>query len=206
MPDVINANAIRLAMSGQMGEYGLVDEGLQEILDLCLGCKGCKAECPSSVDLAKLKGEVQQQYYDVHGSRLRDRLVAAAPVNGKRFSGSKAPWINGLQKTAWFRASVEKLTGFDRRRELPAYAKQTFQTWFAKHPPLAAPRKVALFADTFTNYHEPDVGIAATRLLESCFYEVVLAPAGCCQRTRISKGFLKKARQSEILPHKHYRS
>ena len=187
------ANAIRLAMSGQMGARGLADEGLHSILDLCLGCKGCKTECPSSVDLAKLKGEVQQKYYDVHGSKLRDRLVAGAPVNGKRFSGSCAPFINGLQKTAWFRASIEKMTGFDRRRALPSYAKQTFQSWFAKHPPLAAPRKVALFADTFTNYHEPDVGIAATRLLESCFYEVVLAPLGCCQRTRISQGFLRDA-------------
>jgi FAD/FMN-containing dehydrogenase/Fe-S oxidoreductase len=192
------ANALRLAMSGQMGPDGLLDPGLYEVMDLCIGCKGCKAECPSSVDLAKLKGEFLQLYHDDHGVKLSDKLTANAPVSSARIAGWKAPVVNRIQQTTMFRKGLELIAGFDARRTLPSFARRPFHRWFATHPPLASSRKVVLFADTFSNYHEPEVGIAATRLLESCFYEVILAPLGCCQRTRISQGFLRDAKKEGL--------
>ncbi|MFT7511063.1 MAG: FAD/FMN-containing dehydrogenase/Fe-S oxidoreductase [Candidatus Omnitrophota bacterium] len=192
------ANALRLAMSGQMGADGLLDPGLYEVMDLCLGCKGCKAECPSSVDLAKLKVEFLQLYHDDHGATLPDKLTANAARSAARIAGWKAPVVNRVQRSLLFRKGLEQIAGFDARRILPSYAREPFHRWFARHPPLVAPRKVVLFADTFTNYHEPELGIAATRLLESCYYEVVLAPVSCCQRTRISQGFLRDAKKAGL--------
>jgi FAD/FMN-containing dehydrogenase/Fe-S oxidoreductase len=190
------ANALRLAMTGQLGPEGLTSTEVFDVLDLCLSCKACKAECPSSVDMARLKSEFLRQYHDAHGVPLREKLIAASPRMAARIAGWKAPVFNRLQRTFLFRWALERLAGFDRRRTPPAYATLPLAKWFDRRPqPAPRPsRKVVLFDDTYMSFHETSVGISAVELLESCGYEVVLARAGCCQRPRISHGFLREAR------------
>ncbi|MGD1891251.1 MAG: (Fe-S)-binding protein, partial [Cyclobacteriaceae bacterium] len=194
------ANALRLAMSGQLDEEGITSHRLREVLDLCLSCKACKSECPSNVDMAKLKSEVSQRYYDKHGASLRDKMIRRSSDVAQQFSGKMAGVLNKIQQSSWLRAGLEKVAGFDRKRILPEYASETFAQWFAKNaqPPKPGAPKVALFADTYLNYHEPQVGIAAYQLLADCGYEVLLAEAGCCQRPKISHGFLREAKQEGL--------
>ncbi len=190
------ANALRLAMSGQLGPEGLSRTDVFEVLDLCLSCKACKSECPSSVDMARLKSEFLRRYHDVHGATLREKIIAASPRMATRIAGWKAPLFNRLQRTFLFRWALERLIGFDRRRTPPAYASIPLATWFARRskPAGGSSNTVVLFDDTYMSYHETSVGVSAVELLESCGYEVVLAQAGCCQRPRISHGFLREAR------------
>ncbi|RMG22745.1 MAG: FAD-binding oxidoreductase [Bacteroidetes bacterium] len=194
------ANALRLAISGQLDAEGLSSPRLREVLDLCLSCKACKAECPSNVDMAKLKSEVAQLYYDRHGPGLRDRLVGQAAQSARRFAGRMAGLVNRIQATGWFRKSLENMAGIDARRVLPSYAAQPFVRWFAGRtaPQQSGRPRVALFADTYLNYHEPQIGRAAVALLEACGYEVLLAAVGCCQRPKISHGFLRAAKQAGL--------
>ena len=191
------ANALRLAMSGQMGESGMYSKGLYEILDLCLSCKACKAECPSNVDMAKLKGDFLQAYHDRNGTTLLDRMTAATPEMARWFCGALAPMVNAVQHSRMFRAMLEKTAGVDRRRKLPAYARQSLSSWISRRRDHAASggAKVVLFADTFTNYFEPEIGRSAVELLEACGFTVQVFDGGCCQRPRISKGFLRDARE-----------
>lgn len=187
------ANALRLALSGQLDHNGLAGERLHEVLDLCLSCKACKSECPSNVDMARLKGEVSQAYFDKHGTTLRDRLVRDSSDMARRWSGRMASVVNGVQKV--MRPLISRTAGFAPNRELPLYASETFAGWFSKNAKPSKGPTVALFADTYLNYHEPHIGRAAYELLTSCGYNVVLADVGCCQRPRISHGFLKEAKK-----------
>lgn len=191
------ANALRLAMSGQLGEQGLLDDRLHEALDLCLSCKACKSECPSNVDMAKLKSEVWQKRFEQFGLSLRDRFIRDSAKMAGRFSGALAPLVNRLQKTWLFKEGLEKFAGIAKQRTLPDYTGQTFVDWFHKNYQ-ADPnndRRVVLYVDTYLNYHEPQIGRAATKLLQACGYEVILANVGCCQRPKISHGFLKEAKR-----------
>jgi len=191
------ANALRMAMSGQLNGGGLTSKRLHEVLDLCLSCKACKSECPSNVDMAKMKSDVLQMYYDKHGASLRDRLIRDSSSMAARFSGALAGIVNVVQRTKLFRSLVERFAGFDARRTLPEYARQPFYRWFEKHGSgkVGVGKKVVLFADTYLNFHEPSIGISAVELLEGCGYEVILANVGCCQRPRISHGFLREAKR-----------
>jgi len=191
------ANALRLAMSGQLGEAGLTHPRLKEVMELCISCKACKSECPSNVDMAKLKAEVQQLHYDTHGATLRDRMIKAAPRAAARLSGIFAPLINFIQGSRPFRYLLEQLVGFDARRKLPTYTQRTFIQWYNKQKHTTHDLKqvdVVLFVDTYTNYYEPQVGQAAYRLLHDCGYRVAVAAVGCCQRPLISHGFLREAK------------
>ena len=190
------ANVLRLGMSGQL-KNGLANEAIIDALDLCLSCKACKSECPSNVDMGKLKGEIWQKKYDEKGIPVRDRLVRDSPKMAAMFSGKLAAAVNRIQKTKTFRSIVEKIAGIEKERILPEYAPQPFYKWFAKNysTKREANKKVVLFADTYLNFHEPNIGIAATHLLQSLGYEVILANVGCCQRTKISHGFLRDAKK-----------
>ncbi|RMF31522.1 MAG: hypothetical protein D6765_01625 [Bacteroidetes bacterium] len=190
------ANLLRLAMAGRL-PGGLTHPRLHEALDLCLSCKACKSECPSNVDMAKLKGEVWQLRYESRGIPLRDRLVGASPALARTLCGPLAPVANALQRSAPFRLAQERLLGLHRRRSLPPYARRSFVDWFARRPrPDFEPQgQVVLFADTYLNYHEPHIGRAAVRLLEACGFEVLVADVGCCQRPRLSHGFLHQAKK-----------
>lgn len=211
------ANALRLAMTGQLGPSGMTGNRLYQVLDLCLGCKACKSECPSEVDMAKLKSEFLQRYMDAHGGRPRDRLIARAPRWASRLSGALATLVNAIQASELFRRTVQSELGFHFKRTLPSYASETFPSWFERRHPGgpsssveasvrarsegrsrrdgsgAEDRRVVLFDDTYMNHHQPRIGRAAVELLESCGYDVFLAGAGCCQRPRLSRGFLREA-------------
>jgi FAD/FMN-containing dehydrogenase/Fe-S oxidoreductase len=191
------ANALRLAMSGQLGDAGLADRGLKDVLDLCVSCKACKAECPSSVDMARLKSEVLQMYYDSSGIPGRDKMVRSSAEMARRFSGPWAPLINKIQRTGIAKATVKRLFQFDTRRKLPEYTSQTLASWYRKRKNLHRNdrKQVILLADTYVNYHQPQIGKAAIRLLESMGFYVLLAEIGCCQRPRISHGFLRLAKK-----------
>ena len=192
------ANALRLAMTGQLGPDGSTGKRLYEVMDLCLSCKGCKSECPSNVDLARLKSEFLQKYHDKHGVPMREKIIAGSPAMASKLSGWPAMVVNLVQKTWLFRKILEKIAGFDSRRELPPYAPKPLAKWFDQRGRSngKSDKKVVLFDDTYMNYHETEVGISAVELLESCGYEVILAKAGCCQRPKISHGFLRDAKQA----------
>ncbi|MDN5216051.1 FAD-linked oxidase C-terminal domain-containing protein [Fulvivirgaceae bacterium BMA12] len=191
------ANALRMAMSNQLDDNGLASERLHEVMDLCLSCKACKSECPSNVDMAKMKSDTLQLYYDHHGTTLRDRLIRDSAKMAANMGGWKGAIVNFVQDTGLFRLLFEKTTKFDKRRKLPAYAREPFFRWAAKNVNGSnkGHKKVVLFADTYLNFHEPAVGKAALHLLDACGYEVIIANVGCCQRPKISHGFLREARK-----------
>jgi len=192
------ANALRAALTGAISTEHFTTPRLKEVFDLCLACKGCKAECPSNVDVAKLKYEFLSHYYDEHGTPLSVRLFARPDILGKL--GSRlAGLTNALLKNTAVRRMIEMIFGIDRRRILPLYAPQNFPRWFEKHqrrPERGGGhhKKIVLFNDTFINYHEPEIGEAAMQVLEWLGYDVILANAGCCMRPAISNGLLKMAR------------
>lgn len=191
------ANALRLAISGQMGFESLTDPKVLDALDLCLSCKACKSECPSNVDMAKLKSEVLQLKHKEGKTTLFERAISINVDMGAHMAGWKAPFINFILASKPFKYLAEKILNVDRRRILPQYSKETLESWYKKHyKPGKYKRKVALFADTYINYHELEIGKAAIQLLNQCGYEVVLASVGCCQRPRISNGFLQEAKEA----------
>ncbi|PYN00103.1 MAG: oxidoreductase [Candidatus Rokuibacteriota bacterium] len=190
------ANALRAALSGRLPKAEFTGRRLYEVMDLCLECKGCKAECPANVDMAKLKYEFLHHYYEANGLPLRNRLFGQiAKVNRL---GSRLPaLVNRLSGLAPSRWALEKIAGIDRRRPLPSLAAETFDDWFRRHtPPAAAPRgEVVLFNDTFVTYNVPEIARAAVEVLESAGYRAVLVDRKCCGRPLISKGMLTQARE-----------
>ena len=189
------ANALRLAISGQLGPNALTGRRLFEVMDLCLECKACKSECPSNVDMARVKAEFLSHYYQKNGWPLGKRLIA----NTRRIAemASKIAWLSNLAVGNRFcRFLLEWLVGFDRRRSLPRYAKQTLVSWFNSKSIQTEGEIITIFADTFTNFHEPKIGKAAVAVLESLGYRVQLFSAGCCGRPSISSGDLKSVKEN----------
>ncbi len=190
------ANALRLALSGEQPLRELRQEWVREVLELCLMCKACKAECPSNVDLAKLKAEWLHLYY-----RDRQRPPGQwlmANVHHVNRLGALAPaLVNRVQRSGLFRWLLEKTAGIDRRRSLPALHPETLRLWMARRGSRhrAARPDVLLLDDCFTNYNEPHIGHAAVRVLEHAGCTVRPAPITCCGRALISKGYLDEARQ-----------
>jgi len=189
------ANALRAVLSGALPPAEFTGKRLHEVMDLCLECKGCKAECPSNVDMAKLKYEFLYHYHRAHGLPLRNRLFGRiADLNR---AGARWPSLaNRMANLAPSRWLLERVAGIDRRRPLPAFAGETFTDWFARQSsPPAAPRgEVVLFADTFVTYNAPQIGQAAVRFLERAGYRVIVPERKCCGRPLISKGMLDEAR------------
>jgi Fe-S oxidoreductase len=166
-------------------------------MDLCLECKACKAECPSNVDMAKLKYEFLDHYHRANGLPLRNRIFGEIEMLN-RIGSSLAPvsnWIAGSSLNRWL---MELFTGVERRRPLPQFAGETFEKWFGKHKTEGNRSKgdVVLFHDTFNNYNTPHIAIAATRFLEKAGYRVLLANKKCCGRPMISKGMLSQAKEN----------
>ncbi|MEJ2668012.1 MAG: FAD-linked oxidase C-terminal domain-containing protein [Deinococcales bacterium] len=203
------ANVLRDALNGRM-PGGLTSRDVYDVLDLCLECKACSAECPSQVDMAKIKYEFLQHYYDDHGTPLSVQAIGnvarVAPL-GQRL----APIGNALLPTAPVRWLLERVLQVDRRRVMPRYAPRRFDRWFARRArgagvaaaadvassgtaPRPAGRHVALFADTWTVFNDTGPGQAAVRVLEALGYQVELVPYGCCGRPQISKGLLRQAK------------
>ena len=190
------ANLLRAALSGNLPEGTMTSRRLYEALDLCLECKGCKSECPSGVDMAKLKYEFLSNYNKANKPSLRTRMFAhISRVNrwGSRF----APLSNWGASNPLGKLISEKMLGVHPQRRLPAFAGSTFEQWFNRRTSrLETGSTVALFNDTFMNYNYPQVGMATVELLEAAGFRVELVSAGCCGRPMISKGFLDEAASS----------
>jgi FAD/FMN-containing dehydrogenase/Fe-S oxidoreductase len=193
------ANALRAALSGTLPAAEFTGRRLYEIMDLCLECKGCKAECPSNVDMAKLKYEFLHHYYQANGLPLRNKLFGRIERLNRAAAHlpALANWLTNLGPT---RRLLERVAGIDRRRPLPPVASQTFTAWFRQRPPGGAGNRgeVVLFHDTFVTYNTPEIGRAAVELLEGAGYRVVLVDKKCCGRPLISKGMLAEAREHAV--------
>jgi FAD/FMN-containing dehydrogenase/Fe-S oxidoreductase len=189
------ANALRLAMSGQLGPRAMESDRLNEVLDLCLECKACKTECPSNVDMSRMKSEVLAHRRETNGTTARDWLFAHTPDVARKLAGPLAPLINGVMRAAPTRAILGRM-GLAAKRTPPKFASRTFESWFNSRPQRRrkTARVVAIYVDTYTNCYEPQIGVWMTRLLEHFGCRVVLAKPGCCGRALISKGFLREAR------------
>jgi FAD/FMN-containing dehydrogenase/Fe-S oxidoreductase len=191
------ANALRAAISGQLGKKGLNDPDLYETLDLCLSCKACKSECPSTVDMAKLKYEFLAQYQSDNGISIRSRLFGHLAELYK--VASIFPGIaNAMLSNKLVKKLLDVVLGIDHRRTLPAIASTTFQAWFKNRPDRKiAAKKVVLWDDCYLSYNEPAIGMASVKVLESAGFEVIL-PYGrqCCGRPMISKGLLGEAKKN----------
>ena len=190
------ANILREFLTNSTKENPFDHKEIYEVLDLCLSCKGCKSECPSNVDMAKLKAEFLQHYYDKHGIPLRSRLVAyITKINA---IGSAMPGVTNFFLTNRY---VSKLLmrslGFHPDRNLPTLYKTTLNRWFKKRviKVAASKGKVLLFNDEFSNYNDVEIGIKAVKLLEALGYEVEIPRHGESGRTYISKGLLRTARR-----------
>jgi len=190
------ANLLRLAMTGKLAAEGLGEEGLYAALDLCLECRACKAECPVGVDMARFKSEFLAGYHARHGVPLGTR--ALGHIHEVSAWGSRlAPVSNWLLRSLPARRMNESILEIDRRRLPPAWRRRTLAGWFRRrsHPPATADGPVMLFRDTFTDYYEPEIGIAAVELVEAAGFAAQLAPNTCCGRPLISQGLLEEARE-----------
>ncbi len=191
------ANMLRHVLTSPTNESQPFDnESLKDVMDLCLSCKGCKRECPSNVDVGKMKAEFLQGYYDVHGVPARARRIADFASNMKK--ASKAPWLfNFLASSFATRSLVKRFAGFSKHRSLPRLHKQTLESWFASRSPhrnAGSKGKVFLFADEFTNYNDTLVGIAAVELLERIGFAVEIPKHVESGRAAMSKGLLRTAK------------
>ena len=188
------ANTLRSVLSGSLPKETLHSKELFEVFSLCVECKSCKSECPSNVDMAKIKSEFLYGYNKKNGTPITSRFIG----NIHSISAMTiplAPIFNFVTGTAAFRFINEKLFGFDRRRKLPPLVTQTFESWFKKRATNTTGTRgnIVLFHDTFMNFNHPESGIGATRILEALGFNVQLADRKCCGRPMISKGLLDKA-------------
>lgn len=189
------ANALRLTLSGELGGGDFSSKELEQVLDLCISCKSCKTECPSNVDVAKMKSEITQKRHDKNGLKLREKLILRSDGFAKAFAGRFAGVINWGQSLFLFRKILESVAQIDARRTLPKYARYSLNKWYRKNYKKNKNPTVVLFADTYINYHEPQIGIAIIRLLEKMGFDVQLLDVGGSKRPLISNGFLRKVKE-----------
>jgi len=191
------ANLLRSILSGALPHSEFTGKRLRGALDLCLECKGCKAECPSNVDMAKLKSEFLAHYNEVNGVPIRSRLFGNIARFNERFI-TISPLINLLSSNRLVRWILHVLLGIHYKRRLPPLARESFHRWFGKRIDITSGSKgsVVLFHDTFMDYNKPEIGYAAVEILEAAGYQVILPDKVCCGRPMISKGMLDKAREN----------
>ena len=196
------ANTLRLALSGQLGADAFTSAEMRETFDLCVSCKGCKRECPTGVDMAKMKLEFLHHYQERHGVSLHDKLIAHLPRYAP-YAAKIGRLLNLRNKIASLAAWTERRLGFSAKRPLPAWQPDYFHPGRALRRTSAAAtdRTVALFVDTFTTYFEPDNARAALQVLHAAGYDVLIARAAsgkrplCCGRTYLSVGMIAEAQR-----------
>ncbi|HPE77185.1 MAG TPA: FAD-linked oxidase C-terminal domain-containing protein [Draconibacterium sp.] len=187
------ANILREFLYSTEKEKPFGQQEIYDILDLCISCKACKAECPSNVDMAKLKAEFMQQYYDIHGIPLRSKLIAYLPR-----LNSLAVLVRPLSNFMMNTSALKKTIGFSTKRSVPKLSKITLNRWVNNGIPLPefeSKGKVYLFNDEFTNYNESDIGIKAILLLTKLGYEVKIPIHRESGRTFLSKGLVRMSKK-----------
>jgi len=192
------ANALRAILAGRLPAEEFSGEALYRTMELCVGCKGCQGECPTNVDMAKLKVEFLYHYHKKHGLPMRDKLFGDI-AHLSKIGSMTAPLSNWLLKIPPKRWAMQAILGIHHKRKLPTFHRRTLEKWFRKHrrsrSAANGQRKVVFFHDTFVNHNDPDIGKAAIKLLEAAGFEVELAQKKCCGRPFISKGMLDEARE-----------
>ncbi|MBE0591907.1 MAG: 4Fe-4S dicluster domain-containing protein, partial [Gemmatimonadales bacterium] len=203
------ANTLRLAVSGQLGPDAFTSEAMHETMDLCVGCKGCRRECPTGIDMARMKVEFLAHYKARHGHTLKDRLIANLP----RYAvlASRLPWLANLRnRLSVLRWLGEKTLGLSARRSLPEWRSDTF--WRsgemaglvgreqALERAAAGQRVAVLFVDTFNGIFESENALAAARVLRAAGYVLHVPTRGggnhCCGRTYLATGMVEQAKAS----------
>ncbi|GAB7012892.1 FAD-binding and (Fe-S)-binding domain-containing protein [Halolamina salina] len=194
------ANLLRQAMSGELPEEEIFTEEFEnEVLDLCIGCKGCSKDCPSEVDMAKMKTEIEHARHEREGAGLREKLFANVDALS-RIGSRLAPLSNVATKLPGARWALEKTVGIAAERSLPTFHRESFADWMADREPTVpeseAEHRALILPDTHTNYNAPEQGKAAVRVLEAAGVHVELAEeAGASGRPPLSKGFVDEARE-----------
>ncbi|MBV8335359.1 MAG: 4Fe-4S dicluster domain-containing protein, partial [Alphaproteobacteria bacterium] len=187
------ANTLRLALSGQLGSDALVAEEMRETMDLCISCKGCRRECPTGVDMARMKIEFLHHYRQRHGLSARDRLIAWLPRYAP-YAVYLAPLLNLRNRIPLMARLGERLLGLSAARPLPRWSHRPYHGATA-----GSGREVVLLVDTFNRYFEPENARAAERVLARAGYRIICAdPSGrplCCGRTFLSAGLVDEARR-----------
>ncbi len=203
------ANGLRNALAGRIPQEELFSPEMYGVMDLCLGCKACKSECPSAVDMARIKSEYLVHYYAENGLPLFNRMMGLLPTLNRllyRVARPLVPLVNASLASAPAKALFEKI-GVHPARTLPKYAPDTFSNWFhargeargatspIPHSAFPTPHSVILFHDTWAEYNHPEVAEAAVRVLEAGGYTVYLAEGrACCGRPLITGGQADKAK------------
>ena len=175
-------------------------EEIAGVMSLCLSCKGCKSECPSNVDIARLKAEWQQHYHDTHGVPLRSRLVGT--FSQSMALASIVPGVFNWAVTNGVTSRlIKKFAKFSPHRSIPKLQATTLRRWHKRNANRDGPwtnGRVYLFCDEFTNYNDPDVGIKAVQLLNRLGYEVVIPKHVDSGRAQFSKGLVRWAQKLAI--------
>ncbi|HWP93075.1 MAG TPA: FAD-linked oxidase C-terminal domain-containing protein [Thermodesulfobacteriota bacterium] len=194
------ANALRAVISGRLSKEALASDEMYKVYDLCLACKGCKRECPSGVDVAKMKTEFLAHYHSARGLTIRDRIFGYIHEISRisSHSASLANFILDNSLSPWLLSQMN----IHPNRSFPRFAGETFTNWFYNRQPIkprTAGGKVVYFHDTWTSFYYPEVGQAAVKLLEAAGFEVILVPnRACCGRPMLSKGMVEPARSRAL--------
>jgi FAD/FMN-containing dehydrogenase/Fe-S oxidoreductase len=189
------ANILREFLTNSRKQNRFDHEEIKDVMDLCLSCKGCKSECPSNVDVGKMKAEFLQQYYDANGVPFRTQLIGHF-TSLMALASATPRLFNFLATNPLTAPLVKGFAGFAAQRSMPLLHRQTLRAWWEKRPRPTTPgrRKVYLFVDEFTNYNDVEIGQTAIQLLEKLGYTVELPRHLESGRTYLSKGLLRRAK------------
>ena len=189
------ANILREFLTNSPGTNPFNHREIYEVMDLCLSCKACKSECPSNVDIAKLKAEFLQHYYDANGVPVRSQLIAN--ITKVNRLGMLAPGIfNFFMKNDLLSGILKSFIGFAPRRSIPLLYGTTLRAWAAgRSNDPALTKTVFLFADEFSNFNDVEIGIKAIKLLNAFGYRVIIPDHDESGRTYLSKGLLRQAKK-----------
>ncbi len=189
------ANMLRETITNTTKKNKFDSEELLEVLDLCLSCKGCKSECPSNVDMAKLKAEALQHYHTKHGIKFRSRLIGNTPRINQLFSA--VPGLYNVFTKGALGHLVKTSSGFSTKRSLPLMYKTTFAKWIKNYVQTGVFKngRVYLYNDEFLNYYDVEIGQVAVKLLNRLGYKVEVPNIGMSGRTYLSKGMVQAARE-----------
>ena len=194
------ANVLRAVVSGKLPKDAMTSEEIYQVFDLCLSCKACKSECPSSVDAAKMKLEFLAHYHSKHGFSLRDRLFAY--VHEMSQLTSNAASISNLAINNSFSKQILSKIGIHTKRSLPRLSTEKFTNWFNNRTQATnkdTDNKVVYFHDTWATYYHPEIGRAAVKILEAAGFEVIIVSNRvCCGRPMLSKGMIGPARERAL--------